>query len=123
MERIDAALQRYYQSLNTVYDEQFALFCQTNGYNERDDDDDPLQDELDEDPSDCMLPDAFDIDTFPFNHQYKDKTENEKHEFIYSLIKRCDINPNIQFLNGTQAQSFQNTIILDSSSKYDVPLC
>ena len=105
VQKIDVALNRYYQSLDVVYANQFINFCRINGYDESvDNDNDPLQDELDEEASECMLPDAFG-DTFPFNDEYKDKQDDVKHEFIYNLIKRCDANPNILFENGYETQN------------------
>ena len=102
VQRIDVALQRYYRSLNVTYNNQFAKFCRLNGFVK-----DELQDELDEDKSNCMLPGAFDDDNgFPFSDEYKEKQENEKHEFIYNLIKKCATNPNVQFLNGTEIVKF-----------------
>eukprot|EP01084_Bolivina_argentea_P275904 470623_1 len=85
IEQIDIALARYYKSLGQPYDKLFAGYCEDNGL-----EDDTLDEELEVDPSDCLLID-FD-ENFPFAKAPKDRGQA-----IFDMIRKCKENPDITF--------------------------
>eukprot|EP01083_Nonionella_stella_P296020 1005766_1 len=85
IEKIDEGLKKYYKSLGKEYDKLFSNYCDDNGFDE-----DALEEELQVDPSDCLLVD-FD-DNFPFKKQPTDKVR-----FIFDLILKIKNNPGISF--------------------------
>ena len=107
VQNIDEGLRKYYQSLGETYDKLFYNFCHTNEYT---DDEENLVEELDADPQDSMLLEAFDINTFPFNDTYTNKNEDSKREFIADLLKKCDQNNKIQFSQGQQTNDDDNNL-------------
>eukprot|EP01084_Bolivina_argentea_P007982 14937_1 len=94
-ERIDAALNRYYISLeksdymNTDGIGKFLAFCRQEEFDVNE-----IDEELD-DIEDCMYLD-FD-DSFPFLPEYRNKDDFNKRQFIFDLIKKCYANPAIKF--------------------------
>ena len=83
IDQVDRALARYYfkQDRNDYFDENgvgiFKLFCEENGF-----DADVIEEELDNDPSECML---IDVDEeFPFP-----KPPMDRDKAIYDVLKRC----------------------------------
>eukprot|EP01084_Bolivina_argentea_P021362 39685_1 len=88
--QIDDAIARYYKSLRTDYNANFATFCIENAF-----DDETLEEELNVEPEDCLL--IYFDDNFPFNEQNKCKSEDEQQTFIHNLLKQCFNNPHILF--------------------------
>ena len=86
---VDAAMGRYYKSLNKKYNAIFATYCDDNGVDEE-----TLQDEMLRDENEMLLID-FD-DDFPFPETCKNKND----KFIASIILACYNDPKIEFNDG-----------------------
>ena len=112
--QINNGLKRYYESLNEHYNDDFFNYCIIQEYM-----DDNFEEEMDNEVNDCMLIEFHvtkDQWTFPFNDKYQDKDENEKRNHIYYLIKQCDQNKNIAFINGAISEnSHENAVSLQKS--------
>eukprot|EP01083_Nonionella_stella_P097048 272811_1 len=80
IEQINEGLARYYKRLNKPYNNIFLDYCDNGGFA-----DDCIDDELEEEPADCMLA-QFDAD-FPFK-QPIDDAEQKKAQ-IMEIIKKC----------------------------------
>eukprot|EP01084_Bolivina_argentea_P078948 143276_1 len=85
IEKIDAALGRYYKSLHKKYDHLFLNYCDDNGL-----DDEALDEEFEQNPDDSMLVD-FDED-FPFKNQPQNVPKT-----IFDILLKCRYNPDISF--------------------------
>ena len=104
---VDAAIGRYYQSLNVPYNSLFATYCDDNGIDEE-----TVADEIILDPNESILVD-FD-DEFPFPQAIKDKST----EFIHNIIKQVYHQPDTEFssytwgididLSDTEIEEFKN---------------
>eukprot|EP01084_Bolivina_argentea_P264916 448907_1 len=80
--KMDDALRRYYKWMGKEYENQFSEYCEENGFELED-----IDDELTNDAADCIYCD-FDED-FPFDKTIKPTTEDEKLEEIFRIIKDC----------------------------------
>eukprot|EP01083_Nonionella_stella_P101282 286925_1 len=89
IDRISAAVGRYYKSLGRPYNNEFAIFCAEIGMQ----DVDALNEELEEDPEDCALIE-FD-DNFPFKKE--PKYDEERSQLIFELVKKIIEHPDITF--------------------------
>ena len=89
IEQIDKAFTRYYKSLGKDYHNQFALYCDDNGYEEED-----IKEDIEDEAIASGLVE-FD-EHFPFKIPPKD--EYEAMRFIHQLIGNFYYHPNdIQF--------------------------
>eukprot|EP01083_Nonionella_stella_P211220 763941_1 len=103
IKQIDAALQKYYISLNrrdyldANGNGKFLIHCEDNGF-----DDDAIEEELQADPEECMVID-FD-DNFPFPANNAPENEKDQLKYILTILQKCYNNPNY---NGISSFSFQ----------------
>eukprot|EP01084_Bolivina_argentea_P230363 388595_1 len=95
--QICTALERYYAKQNKPYDKLFSIYCEDNGF-----DDDALEEELQATAEDSMVTD-FD-DDFPFDKEMKN--DEEKNEYIFQLILKCNNNPDINFNEENKSIKF-----------------
>eukprot|EP01084_Bolivina_argentea_P280939 480551_1 len=72
------ALEKYYKTLDKPYDKLFSNYCDVNGL-----DDDAVAEELEQNPTDCLLVD-FDED-FPFKEEHADREQA-----IFKIIQQCN---------------------------------
>eukprot|EP01083_Nonionella_stella_P171344 585102_1 len=87
--KICAAIGRYYDSLDQAYDGLFSAYCDENGVEE-------LEDELAEGWTDSLLSD-FEDGNFPF--KVEPKSDEEKKQFVFELIQKCAGDPDIIFVS------------------------
>eukprot|EP01084_Bolivina_argentea_P174917 302955_1 len=85
IELIDAALKKYYESLNAQYDSNFLNFCVDNDF-----EDEFMAQDIEEDPAESMLVD-FD-DNFPFAQPPDDRNSR-----ILFVLKKLYHNPSFSF--------------------------
>eukprot|EP01084_Bolivina_argentea_P260078 439081_1 len=88
--KICAAIGRYYDSLDQAYDGLFSAYCDENGVEE-------LEDELAEGWTDSLLSD-FEDGNFPF--KVEPKSDEEKKQFVFELIQKCAGDPDIIFVSS-----------------------
>lgn len=98
--KICNGLQKYYASLGASYDNIFYNFCESEGYLDKE----ALEDELEEDATNCALVDFHkvgnDESTFPFHWKFRKRDADCRQEHIYKIIKICASDCDISFLNG-----------------------